>query len=280
MSGKEFIAEFLHPQISRPLGQVFALAGDTWPERVIAADLLHEELGAGGVHFVAEASHPIRMHRARAARRAHVRAAVGLTVIWSVALLSRQLPPFWPVLLRVIILVGLPTADGMPALLLDRLQRRLVTSGQASRRIFSPSDDPEAVELTALEKPLDEAGQEAIRMEMARSAGDLTAVVMQAARWAVAIAAVLKISSMAHNSNERMTTTSNAQPTGHRSPARIAVDISTKSVCARALLHRPRLFQPPPHNPFDLNFAFVLVGLRQVVGHLQPQRFALSLALP
>jgi hypothetical protein len=183
MSGKEFIAEFLHPQISRPLGQVFALAGDTWPERVIAADLLHEELGAGGVHFVAEASHPIRMHRARAARRAHVRAAVGLTVIWSVALLSRQLPPFWPVLLRVIILVGLPTADGMPALLLDRLQRRLVTSGQASRRIFSPSDDPEAVELTALEKPLDEAGQEAIRMEMARSAGDLTAVVMQAARW-------------------------------------------------------------------------------------------------
>jgi hypothetical protein len=31
---------------------------------VIAADLLYEELGAGGVHLIAEASKPIRMrHR-------------------------------------------------------------------------------------------------------------------------------------------------------------------------------------------------------------------------
>jgi hypothetical protein len=36
---------------------------------VIAADLLYEELGAGGVHLVAEASHPVRMHRASSAAR-------------------------------------------------------------------------------------------------------------------------------------------------------------------------------------------------------------------
>jgi hypothetical protein len=59
--------EFLHPQVWRPLCRVFALAGDIWPERVIAADLLDEELGAGGGHLVAEASDPIRMHRARSA---------------------------------------------------------------------------------------------------------------------------------------------------------------------------------------------------------------------
>ena len=59
--------EFLHPQIGRQLCLVFALAGDPWPLRVIAADLLREELGAGGVHLVAEASDPIRMHQASVA---------------------------------------------------------------------------------------------------------------------------------------------------------------------------------------------------------------------
>jgi hypothetical protein len=63
---------------------------------------------------------------------------IGLTMIWCIALLSRQLPPFWPVLLSVMILAGLPAADGMATLLLERLQRRLVQSGQASRRIFTP----------------------------------------------------------------------------------------------------------------------------------------------
>jgi len=116
---------------------------------------------------------------------------IGLTLIWSVALLSRRLPPFWPVLLSVIILAGLPTVDGMTTLFLDRFQRRLVQSGQASRRIFTPSDDPEAEELTPLEKPLDLAEQQAIRIEMARSAGDLTTVLKQAARWVIAFGAVL-----------------------------------------------------------------------------------------
>src|SRR5215471_17019063 len=116
---------------------------------------------------------------------------IGLTVIWCIALLSRRLPPFWPVLLSVIILAGLPAADGMAALLLDRLKRRLSHSGPASRRIFTPSDDPEAEGLAALEKPLDQVEQGAVRAELAGSVSDLTAVVGQVARWAITIAAVL-----------------------------------------------------------------------------------------
>src|SRR5262249_48110611 len=61
--------EGLQPPIRRPLCGVLALAGDIRPQRVIAADLLYEELGAGGVHLVAEASNPIRMHRASSATR-------------------------------------------------------------------------------------------------------------------------------------------------------------------------------------------------------------------
>ena len=38
-----------------------------------------------------------------------------------------------------------------------------------------------------------------------------------------------------------------------------------------ALLQDTGLYQLPPHNPFDLNLGFVLAGLRQVVGHLQPK---------
>jgi len=65
--GRTSPREFLYPQIGRPLCRVFALAADTWPERVIAADLLYVHLSAGGVHLVAEASDPTRMHRASAA---------------------------------------------------------------------------------------------------------------------------------------------------------------------------------------------------------------------
>ena len=115
----------------------------------------------------------------------------GLAVIWSVALLSGRLPPFWPVLLSIVILAGLPAADGTAALLLDRLRRRLIQPGQASRRIFTPSDDPEEEELAAVEKPVGQAEQEAIRVEMARSAGDLASVVREAVRWTLAIAAAL-----------------------------------------------------------------------------------------
>jgi hypothetical protein len=55
-AGRTLLRQFLHPQIDRPLCRVFALAGDTSPKHVIAADLLDEELGAAGVHLVAEAS--------------------------------------------------------------------------------------------------------------------------------------------------------------------------------------------------------------------------------
>jgi hypothetical protein len=44
---------------------------------------------------------------------------ISLTVIWCVALLPRRLPPFWPVLLSVMILAGLPATDGIAALLLE-----------------------------------------------------------------------------------------------------------------------------------------------------------------
>ena len=58
MAKRTSLREVLHSQISRPLHRVLALAGDTWPERVIGADLLHKELGAGGLHLVAKASDP------------------------------------------------------------------------------------------------------------------------------------------------------------------------------------------------------------------------------
>jgi hypothetical protein len=61
------LREILHAQIGRPLRRIFALAGDTRPQRVIAADLLDEVPGPGGERLVAEAAEPIRMHRASAA---------------------------------------------------------------------------------------------------------------------------------------------------------------------------------------------------------------------
>src|SRR5215469_865849 len=84
-----------------------------------------------------------------------------------------------------------------------------------------------------------------------------------------------KIHKRAHKSNETRTTTSSANPTGHRSPATIAVDISINSVWrtvpASIFASRARLFQLPSHDPFDLNLGFVLAGLCQVISHLQPQ---------
>jgi hypothetical protein len=64
MSGKDFIAEIPAPTNRPAMCRILALPDDTWPERVIAVDLLYEELGDGGAHLVAEASEPIRMYRA------------------------------------------------------------------------------------------------------------------------------------------------------------------------------------------------------------------------
>src|SRR5262249_42129060 len=66
-AGRASLREFLDPQIGRPLRRVFALAAYTWPERVIAADVLYEDLGPGGPPLAADASAPIGMHRASAA---------------------------------------------------------------------------------------------------------------------------------------------------------------------------------------------------------------------
>src|SRR5215472_2043052 len=83
-----------------------------------------------------------------------------------------------------------------------------------------------------------------------------------------------KIHKIAHKSNERSTITSTAHPAGNRSQAPIAVAVSIRSIVRTfsrlAFASRARLFQFSPHNPFHLNLAFMLAGLRQVVGHLQP----------
>ena len=189
--------------IHRFIGRIVALGAASW---IIGVSLYLSLVGEGlprlllvavGLVICAMSLRALARIRSRLSgfsRMCHKLAGfgvIGLTVIWSVALLSGRLPPFWPILLSIIILAGLPATDGMAALLLDRLQRRLVQSGQAPRRIFTPSDDPEKEALAAVEKPLDQTEQEAIRMEMARSAGDLATVVRQAIRWALAIAAAL-----------------------------------------------------------------------------------------
>jgi hypothetical protein len=103
---------------------------------------------------------------------------------------SGGLPPFWPVLLSITILAGLPAADGMTALLLDSAKQRLVRTGKASQRIYAPAADSEDEELASVEKPLDHAEREAIGREMARSAGALERVEQEAVRWVLTISAV------------------------------------------------------------------------------------------
>jgi small-conductance mechanosensitive channel len=115
----------------------------------------------------------------------------GLGATWTVGLLSVGKPPLRPVLLTILILVALPAADGMAALLLERLRRRLVRLGEAPRRIYMPSVDPEDEALAAVDKALDRAEREAIGLEMARSTGALAGVEQEALRWALAISAAL-----------------------------------------------------------------------------------------
>src|SRR5258708_27547796 len=84
-----------------------------------------------------------------------------------------------------------------------------------------------------------------------------------------------KISRIAHKSNERRTITSIAYPTGNRSQAPIAIDVCIKSVWRTPprsrFASRARLLQLPPRDPLDFDLAFVPAGLREIVGHLQPQ---------
>jgi small-conductance mechanosensitive channel len=111
---------------------------------------------------------------------------IDLSVIWSVTLWAGRLSGFCPILLSIIILAGLPAMDGIAALFLDLLRKRLIQPRYASRRRFRPSGDPEIEKFAPVEKML---AQEAIHAVIAKSASDLIAVVRQAARWVFAIAA-------------------------------------------------------------------------------------------
>ena len=71
----------------------------------------------------------------------------GLGAAWIGQLLFGGRPPFRPTLLTVLVLAALPAADGMAALLIDRLKQRLVRTGEASRRIYAPAADLEDEEL-------------------------------------------------------------------------------------------------------------------------------------
>jgi moderate conductance mechanosensitive channel len=114
----------------------------------------------------------------------------GLGAAWIVQLLFGGRPPLRPILLTILVLAALPAADGIAALLLDRLKQRLVRTGKASRRIYAPAADLKDEELAAVEKPLDHAEREAIGREMVRSAGALERVEQEAVRWVLAISAV------------------------------------------------------------------------------------------
>ena len=94
-------------------------------------------------------------------------------------------------LLTILIWAALPAADGMAALLLERLRRSLVRLGEAPHRIYVPSVDPENEALAPIDKAVDRAEREAIELEMARSTGALAGVEQAAIRWALAISATL-----------------------------------------------------------------------------------------
>jgi moderate conductance mechanosensitive channel len=127
----------------------------------------------------------------RICRNLAVASVFGLGATWTIGLLSSGKPPLRPLLLTIVILAALPAADGMAALLLERLRRHLVHLGEAPRRIYVPSVDPEDEALAAVDKALDSAEREAVGLEMARSTGALAGVEQEAIRWALAISAVL-----------------------------------------------------------------------------------------
>lgn len=194
--------------IRRFMGRIVALGAASW---ITGVSLYLSWVGAGfprlllilvGLVICAMSLRALARIRSRFsgfARMCHKLAGfgvIGLTVIWSVALLSGRLPPFWPVLLSIMILAGLPAADGMAALLLDRLKQRLVRTGEASRRIYAPAADLEDEELAAVEKPLDQAEREAIGREMVRSAAALERVEQEAVRWVLAISAIFLLATI------------------------------------------------------------------------------------
>src|SRR5713101_6424729 len=74
---------------------------------------------------------------------------------------------------------------------------------------------------------------------------------------------------------KRRTTPSTTHPAGNQSSERIAADVciivGLASAARSGFASRARLLHLPPRDPSDFDLAFVLAGLRKIVGHLQPQ---------
>jgi hypothetical protein len=124
--------------IRRFVVRLVAIGGVSW---IIAATLFLMQIGAGlprllmilsGAAICALSLDALARIRRRLSgfggvcHKLAVASVFGLGATWVVALLTGGRPPFAPVLLTVLILAALPAADGMAALLLDRLRRRLV----------------------------------------------------------------------------------------------------------------------------------------------------------
>ncbi|HTQ33987.1 MAG TPA: mechanosensitive ion channel domain-containing protein [Stellaceae bacterium] len=120
-------------------------------------------------------------------------AAVGLTAIWVVSLLSGGYPPFDELLLTVLILVGVPALDGMAALVMERLRHRLEIRHVRSRTIFVPSSNPDEEILEGVEQPIGEAERQAIREEIVHSTTALAGVAQWTLRWFLTVIALLLI---------------------------------------------------------------------------------------
>src|SRR5712671_5733601 len=163
--------------IRRFIGQVVAIGAASW---IVAASFYLIWIGKGlprlllifaGLVICAMSLRALARIRSRLSgfgRIWHILAVFsvfGLGAEWIGQLLFGGRPPFRPTLLTVLVLAALPAADGMAALLLDRLKQRLVRAGEASRRIYAPAANLEDEELAAVEKPLDQAEREAIGRE-------------------------------------------------------------------------------------------------------------------
>jgi small-conductance mechanosensitive channel len=118
-------------------------------------------------------------------------AAIGLVAIWVISLLSGGYPPFEELLLTVLILVGVPAADGMAALLIERIRTRLQTRTALRRMIFVPSPDTGEDALEGVEQPVGDAERRAIEEELSRSTRVLADAAQWTFRWFLTIVAAL-----------------------------------------------------------------------------------------
>ncbi len=118
-------------------------------------------------------------------------AAIGLTAIWVISLLSGGYPPFEELLLTVLILVGVPAFDGMAALLIERMRTHLQARTASRRLIFVPSPNADEDALEGIEQPVDDAERRAIAEELSRSTTVLAGAAQWALRWFLTVVAAL-----------------------------------------------------------------------------------------